>query len=150
MPSTEPRKKPTMTSSEVMPLCHRRRSAPSMRVNSLHTLDAGGKMNCGMPASLGSHSQPARKTTSTATLANAVLLNKLVGVELVDRHFLRHDLFRDVELLHAREAIGVHRAELLLALVGVLDVVLDHFLDDLLLALERRRTGDVVRHHCLA
>src|SRR2546426_1955670 len=147
MPSTEPRKKPTMTSSEVMPLCQSRRSAPSMRVNSLHTLDAGGSTNAGIPASLGSHSQAARKTTSTATLANAVLLNKLVGEKLVDRHFLRHDALRDVELLHPRQTLGVHRAELLLALVGVLDVVLNHLLDELLLALERGRAGDVVRHH---
>src|SRR5688572_22706011 len=107
MPSTEPRKKPTITSSEVMPLCQSSRSLASMRRNSLHTRDAGGRMNGGMPNSPGSHSQAARNTASTARLANAVLLNKLVGIELVHRHFLRHDALRGIELLHPREALRV-------------------------------------------
>src|ERR671915_1588688 len=124
MPSTEPRKKPTMTSSEVMALCHRRRSFAAMRRNSFQVREAGGSTNGGMPKSPGSHSQAARNTTRTARLARAVLLNKLVGEELVHRHFLRHDALRDVELLHLGKARRVHDAELRLSLVRVLDVVL--------------------------
>src|SRR2546423_2373096 len=150
MPSTEPRKKPTITSSEVMPLCQSRRSFASMRPNSLHTLEAGGSTKAGILKRPGSHSQAARNTTSTARLASAVLLNKLVGVELVDRDFLRHDSLRDVELLHLGKALRVHGAELLLAFVGVLDVILDHVLDELLLALEGARSGDVIGHDAFA
>src|SRR2546428_6867288 len=148
MPSTEPRKKPTITSSEVMPLCQSRRSLANMRRNSLQTFDAGGRMKGGIPASLGSHSQAARNTTRTARLAATVLLNtllnELIGVELRNGNFLRHDALRDVELLHLRKALRVHRAEGALALVRVLDVILDHVLDELVFALEVRRAGDVI------
>jgi hypothetical protein len=72
IPSRQPRMKPTMISSVVIPVCQSSRSLASILRNSDQTFEGGGRTNSGTPAARGSHSHTARKTTSTATLAPSV------------------------------------------------------------------------------
>src|SRR3990172_4635455 len=118
-----------------------------MRRNSVQTCDGGGRMNRGIFARPGSHSQAARKASSTATHAMTVLwfrlldmlaalargaaalLDELVRVEVGNRRFPGHEAFLHIEFLHRREALRIHGAEHLLARVHVAVVELEDRLD---------------------
>src|SRR5687768_14676033 len=141
---------PTITSSAVMPLCISKRSTCSRRRNSCQTREGGGRMKAGMPSSGGSHSQAARKATSSPALARSVpLLNEFVRVEVANRRFFLHDALLHVELLQRGHARGVDDAEGLLARIDERVVEAEDLFDVGFLALVLRHRGDVIGHRAL-
>src|SRR5258708_7743629 len=127
-----------------MPLCRSRRSASSRCRNSRHTRDGGGSMKAGTSSSGGSHSQAARKATSSPALARSVpLLNEFVRVEVANRRFFLHDALLHVELLQGGHARRIDDAQRLLARIDQRVVEAEHLLDISFLALALPHRGDV-------